>query len=298
MHRASTELGHRPVAAVQKDFVRRDLRIVSLGIALVAGAGGQPARSMAQTPAVEIPFELVNNRVHVPVSLNGQGPFDFMLDLGAWGMGRLDDSLRTALDIPVTRQEDNFDGINSEPINVITVESLALGAFVQRGVDLLSRNYPMQGIIGQAYFEDHLLTIDYPRQVLRVSDGSLDTTDAHTVQYDEAFHVPVRIGDTDAMANIDTGSSLTMVFPMTYADRLETTPLVETGVARRANTEFRIYSATLLEPLVIAGNTLADLEVVFAESVQRINVGSGLLRRFALAIDQRNQRIRLAPSGS
>lgn len=254
------------------------------------------AEPSTQDRSTEIPFELVRGRVHLPVSVNDRGPFDFLLDNGASGMGRLDDSLRAALGIPVVRQQDNFDGVNASPIDVIEVESLAVGPFVRRDVELLSRDYSVDGVLGADFFADDLLTIDYPGRVLRVLDGTLDETDPHVVSYDTYFEIPIRIGNDRRIASIDTGSTLTLFLPLVYADSLDTTELIESGRARRANTEFSLYRATLLEPVVIAGNTLTDLEVVFAESVPWINIGSGLLQEFAITFDQTSRRIRIAPA--
>lgn len=263
-------------------------------IAVTSLCVASSARSTPPASVAEVPFELVNGRIHVPVFVDGEGPFDFLFDNGASGMGRLDDSVRVALGIPVVRQADNFDGVNTSQINVVEVESLALGPLVHRDVELLSRDYSMDGVLGAEYFENRLVTVDYPARMLRVVEGALDPMDPHVVAYDSYFELPIRIGSGLRVGSLDTGSTLTMHLPLSYADSVQTTELVEAGRARRANTEFSLYRATLLEPVVLAGNTLTDLEVVFSERATWINIGSALLHEFAVTFDQANRRIRIA----
>ncbi|NKB90509.1 MAG: hypothetical protein GKS06_20065 [Acidobacteria bacterium] len=273
----------------------RSLGALLLLLPALAGISG-PERRLPQISPVVIPFELVHNRVHVPVEVNEQGPFDFMIDTMASGTGRLNESLRASLGVEVVGQQSNSDGMRSAPIDVVEVETLALGPLVRSNVRLLTREYSRDGMLGRDFFARDLITLDFASQQLRVETGALDRSDPRVLGYEHAFFVPARIGDRDVDVVIDTGSSLGLLLPLELADSLETTDLVEAGSARTANSVLTLYDATLLEPFSIAGNVLTNLDVTFSD-VPWINLGARVLAEagLALTLDQRSQLLRLRP---
>lgn len=252
--------------------------------------------------AFEVTFESTSGLIYVDASVNGQGPFRFMLDLGASGIGRIDRRLVTRLALPRVGSAPNSDGVNTRTVAVVAVASLAFGPITVTDVQLRSRDYnrsaerPMvMGILGQQFFRDYLLTIDYPRRQIRLARGHLEPDDPFVTPYESTFRVAMTIGSIRAAGEIDTGSTLVMHLPRRYADSVRTSPLEAVGRGRRANTTFELYGGTLFEPLVIAGSSHDSLRVGFSDLVEDINIGAGFLSRFVVRVDQHRKLIQLVP---
>jgi hypothetical protein len=250
----------------------------------------------------ETPFESESGRVFVNVRVNGEGPFRFMIDLGASGNGRIDERLAAQLALRSVGTARNSDGVNVATVAVVEVAELAFGPIVMDNLQLPSRDYnrsarsaPLMGILGQAFFSDHLLTIDYPNQRLLISEERLVPGDPHVVAYEGALRIPLTIGAVETTGGIDTGSSLVMHVPRRYASLVRTSRLEIVGEGRRANTTFELYRGTILEPITIAGSVHERVTVRFSDPVNEINIGSGFLSRFVVRVDQRQRLIELVP---
>lgn len=283
--------------------------IAIIGSAFVSPTGSAPAKldaAVSQPPVlVRLPYRLVRNRIVVPVHVNGRGPFPFMIDLGATGVGRIDSRLTDSLRLPAGEPIDNSDGVTVRSTPSVRVDRIRLGDFelVPDG-DLITRDYNAGweaadsiyfGLLGAAFFADVLLTLDYGRQEVVVSRGRLDPVDSLTVSYTENFQVPITVNGHSAMGFIDTGSSLEVHLPWAWVQRLALTDTRVVGQARRANNTFPISGTSTPVTITIGGTRLVAREANFSEPNARINIGSALLRgaNVALTVDQAGQRIRL-----
>lgn len=257
-----------------------------------------------------IPFEWNNNKIHFNVMVNGKGPFLFMFDTGASGEGRIDSALAAQLNLPVVDQTGNSDGVNISSVNVVSVSSIRYGSFDKGGVrevgkfKMISRNYnrnlragakPMMGIIGRDFFEGYLITIDCKKQELVISKGNLEKSDPNTLAYDEPFRIPIQIGKVKTFGNMDTGSNVSMHLPLKLADSIATSELKKAGQGRRANTVFDFMGGTVQDNIILAGNQINNLEVLFSELAPEVNIGMQLLKNYVITIDQKNQLIQMLP---
>lgn len=248
----------------------------------------------------EVPFTTEYGRIFIEVTLNGQ-TYDFMFDTGASGYGRVDSSIASKLNLPVIGQSNNSDGVNSSKIDNVKVESLSVAGITFNNIALFSRNYNknqgdyrfIYGIIGRGFWEDYVLTIDYKRKQLVFSETTLKLSDSNTVNYGDNFEIPIEIGGIKTHANIDTGSTLSMHLPISYAEEANVSPLVKSGKGRRANTIFTFWKAKIKDDIVLVGNLEVNLEVIFSVQTNHINIGSALLQNYAISIDQKNHLIRL-----
>lgn len=251
---------------------------------------------------LRLPFEVVDGRIYVQAHVNGTGPHRFMVDTGASGIGRADVRLVRKLALPLVGRTENSDGVNISSVDVVLLESLALGGLERRNVEVSSRDYnrrarletTIAGIIGREFFEDGLLILDYPSRTLSYDDAyHLSAEASDVLRYDTPFHVPIKIGNTRAEGSIDTGSNLTMHLPRSLYDRIATDGLEPAGLAYRANTTFQLYRARLRDPVQIGAARLTDLTVMVSDSVPLTNVGGGVLQNFAHMIDQRERLLAL-----
>jgi hypothetical protein len=229
-----------------------------------------------------------------------------MVDTGASGIGRADTSLVEDLGLTVTGTTVNFDGVTSARVETVAIASLRVGRLTRRNVEVPSRDYNagrspeskvLQGIIGDEFFSDYLLQLDYTKKEIVLSEGSLKATDAQVLRYNpgEPFVVPFRIGREDAVGLIDTGSALEMHLPLEWAKRLNIKNLKDAGEGRRANTVFKLFSAELPVAVNIGGNKITGTEARFSELARRINIGGMFLARnqCVVTIDQKNYLIQM-----
>jgi hypothetical protein len=228
-----------------------------------------------------------------------------MVDSGASGMGRADVRLVKELGLTITGTSTNSDGINTTTITTVSIGALRIVQLTRHDVEVLSRDYNdpapapgtplLMGLIGRDFFLEHLWTIDYPARELRLSQDSIAAGQPNVVSYETPFHIPFSAGEHDTIGNVDTGSTLQMHFPLSWAGKLGIKTLKEGGKGYKANTVLTLYKALVPEPVTIAGNRLAQVEAHFSDRAVRINLGGELLarNRCAVSIDQKRRLIRM-----
>lgn len=245
-------------------------------------------------------FELYKDRIFVDVQINGQGPFRFIVDTGASGMGRIDKAVVEKLNLKVTGSTLNSDGINTASIDVVNVESLSFGDLAHSQVSLLSRDYNgnrqgkdrMDGILGFDFFAGGTLEIDYVRKKLRFQNqGVLNPRDADVHAYEDSPELPIEIQSKKLQGWVDTGSNAGLHFPKQVLDWMKTSEPRPAGTGRRANSEFTIFVATIQEPLTIGGITVEQQMAGFSEPLDRINIGANFMKDYVLTIDQTQKLI-------
>lgn len=152
---------------------------------LSAGAGGcvsAPLRGTAPADAAagEVRFELAGPggaAIIVPVRINGEGPFNFVLDTGAT-LTCVDQELAKRLNLPARPGQIGMGaGINSRgQLQLVGISSLEVGT--AKGQDLAagaldlgnlrSIGLDVDGLIGLNFLKSYLVTLDFERKVLRL----------------------------------------------------------------------------------------------------------------------------------
>ena len=147
-----------------------------LGFAFCCPAFPQTPRA-GPAPETEVSFELYHNRVYVPVTINGAGPFTFVLDTGAaWSgveEGRAHDlqlkSKGTATVIGNGQQKVRIEVLRDLELKIGGVpvkETQAAAVPLEEFESYEGRR--IDGILGVRLFEEHVVEIDYARHVLRL----------------------------------------------------------------------------------------------------------------------------------
>lgn len=275
--------------------------------ALFAAGAATPASAAVDPDRVCVPFELLDGHLVVKVRVNGEGPYNFLLDTGASDMGRADTRLAAALRLPKLAPEANSDGVNTTTVDVVRAATVSLGGLERRDVALASRDYNTTprphglrlGIIGRDFYADRLLTVDYPARQLRFSRTErLDPADPANIHYEAPFRIPIRIGEEPAVGAIDTGSNLTLHVPEAMLAKINADPPVEAGVGRRANTTFKLYRAVIRDSVAVGGVTAKNVDARFSALAEEVNIGNGFLAGHILQIDQRTRRVALKLTSS
>ena len=251
-----------------------------------------------------VPFELYKGHIYVRAFVNGKGPYRFVFDTGASGMGRADRRLVAELSLPTVGETENSDGINSAQIAIVSADSLRLGNLEKRNVQLASRDYnlhrkpaeaPVMGIIGRDFFKDRLLTIDYPARRIRFSNGSLGARERGVVAYKPSFSIPVcfAIGCFDGQ--VDSGSNRSLIIPKALVGRVQASAPVRIGSGTSANTVFELYEMELSQPVRISDVTATRQKILYSiRRTTRSTSAPTSSKDYVLTIDQRHQLLKIS----
>jgi hypothetical protein len=280
-----------------------------------AGAAAQTHGSRAPasteiTDAVAVPMDLSFQKPVVEARINGKGPFRLILDTGAGGTV-LNDDLVAELALPVVGTAHMGDPANPGAMQVdqVRVDAVQIGDATFRSITASSwdrktlyggvPNAP-RGVLGLPLFRDCLLTLDYPKQAVRIEKGDLPSGAPNVIEYElddmgQLPVVPLEVGELSLQAHLDSGNMGGLSLPKSYAEKLPLAgELVEIGQGRTVASAFSIWRATLDGDVRLAGNRVEKPELFFNDGMNHVNVGYDILRRFAVTLDQQNQRMRLA----
>ena len=265
-----------------------------------------PEKVELQSPEVSVPMELFGNRPVVVVSVNGKGPYKFIVDTGAGGT-ILSQSLADELKLEILGEVrvGSPMGGQSQPGKLVKVDQLEMGQASVLGIQCVAMDLQQlwnepgspRGILSAALFAGYLLTLDYPQARIIVKAGELPPANASDVfEYDPAQRLPIikiSVAGTDIEAHVDSGSPRGIVLPKKYAEQLPlATKPVEAGKGRTVDAEFVILKAKLNGVIKLGRYSLDSSDVFFSEVAPVGEIGYDVLRRFALTFDRKNHRIR------
>jgi predicted aspartyl protease len=293
--------------------------VTAFAIAMMAASIGA-AQSLptyeTTTLAAPVDIEMPLAGAHIVVDgvfVNGEGPFRFLIDTGGMGAGRIDTTLVEKLGLEPSGEIQAGDGTGrgGPVMPLFELETLKLGDLSFEQVTVASRDYNgrarairghIDGILGFGLFREYLLTLDYPNGRLRVTRGELPEPggagSGHIVATDAASphmpSIPIRIGEQETHAHVDTGSMGGLTIPATLVEKLELVdePKV-VGQARTVSGAFDISEATFAGSVELAGHTIDGPTLTFAEVIRHANLGSRVLQDFALTFDQASGRLKL-----
>jgi predicted aspartyl protease len=194
--------------------------------ALLAFLTVAPALVSHARSSVEIPFHFLSPTaplIMVPVKVNGQGPYDFLLDSGNAGkVILLSPALAKAQHIksrPDSRQ--GFTVGLSNAFEAATIDSFEIGEIVNSHVDaavspamtdLTQRTKAkVDGNVGYSFLKDYVVTLDFRRRVLGLGT-EFPQTDSTRVPFTvedstPLVQLPVVINGRSLTFALDTGAS-------------------------------------------------------------------------------------------
>lgn len=274
--------------------------------------------------SVTVPFRLLNNHIYVQATVNGKGPYTFIVDTG--GHTLVSPHLVKAVGLTsVGAAAESGAGDGHAVSGFAQVKDVAVGGVHLRNqIAITSEIYdksiegiPVDGMVGFELFARFAVRIDYPRQTLTLTDfARFDPKDAGTavpfVFYD---HLPNVKGFINAGANdeiparldIDTGSraEIDVTAPTVAAHGLRAkfdkgvSAVTGWGVGGPSRSYVvRLPSLTLGS--VRVGDLTGGLSEAKSGSISdpnyEGNVGSGFLKRFAVTFDYAHQLMYLKPA--
>jgi PDZ domain/Aspartyl protease len=264
-----------------------------------------------------VPFRLLNNHVYVEGTVDGKGPYTFIVDTG--GHTLLSPHLIKEVGLkPIGEAVTSGAGEGHGTTGFVHFGEIAIGSVRLRNQDGFATDIydkavegiPVDGMVGFELVRRMVMIIDYGRHTVTFTRPDRFEAAADSgvrvpfVFYDHLPNVPGRIGDLPARFDIDTGSrsALDITSPFVVAHRLRerftkgTVAVTGYGVGGPA----RSYVVRM--PLVAIGSITIEDPIVdlsearsgsFSDPNFDGNVGSGLLKRFVVTFDYARQFIYL-----
>ena len=269
-----------------------------LPIITVFAVGCTATRDAEVADVVEVPMDVSSGRPMVEIMINGQGPFEFIVDTGMPEGGMINADIIDALKLESTGQREINSPLGGPPVpsDLYQAETISIGAAVSHDVTLDHIQGDVTaslgaGVIGPSLFDEGLVTFDFERNVLRIGG---ETPEGVTwIGFGESAPIldgVVSIQGVDMPAHIDTGAPGLLTLPSEYTEQLELDgPLQVIGRGRTIDKEFEITRAPLNTNATI-GDAIIPLENVMFGPFPVVNLGTGGLRGLVLTIDWLNER--------
>lgn len=267
-----------------------------------------------------LPFDLIDNHIYLDLTLNGKGPFRFVLDTG--GSNVVDPAV--AREIGATAQgsaQGGGVGATTEEASFTTVSSMRIGKAVLKDQLFatlpvragfgVAGSAPVDGIIGAEVFARFVTVIDYSakRLTLKLPSAPISGKATPFVFSGTQPEVACQIDQIATQCTIDTGSRSSLDL---YAPFVAEHPAVVPAQTTQAGLNgFGVGGGDVgrlgrLPSLEIGGFKLENLVAGFsgasagAFAVPGIgaNVGGGVFKRFTVTFDYPHQTMSLEPNVS
>jgi predicted aspartyl protease len=266
----------------------------------------------AQSPGkvlADVPMLFRGPNPAVEVMVNGKGPYLFLLDTGAAGVGRIDSSLEEEIKLPQVGEARGGDGSgqNTRAMPIYRAESLRVGDYVVTGANLASRSYnrpgetPIRGILGFGFFAKAMLVLDFPDKRVRIVEGQLPAADNQEIfAYEMPHGIPkltMEIQGQTLHADVDTGNQGGLVVPGDVAEKLQFRgEPVRVGTAQTISNTVEIKGAQLRDSFHLGRYEFPQAYLEF-DPILSANIGVRVLREFRLTFDPRNMCVRMEREG-
>lgn len=243
---------------------------------------------------------------YVMVTVNGHGPYRFIVDTGTGADAFVTPELADVLGLPAVGQTGLSDptGQGSRRTTVVQIDTLQFAGVTFFKVKALRHGILTEaggcdGILGFTLFRDYLLTLDFPQHRLLLETGSLVPDGEKTVlPFRMPEGVPIAHLKIDGMppfeAQLDSGGG-GLVLPESLAKSLkyDVDPVVY-AEGRSVSTRFQLKVARLGSNVRIGRYTITHPVVAIHPAFPLANFGSPPMRHFAITFDQKNLLVRFA----
>jgi len=237
----------------------------------------------------------------VQVTLDGHGPYTFLVETGAAFVG-VSKAIAQSLKLKRVGGPDEHPGD--------WLDELAVGGavFRQLPVNELELGMPgIDGILGLALYRDVLLTLDYPHGKVRLERGALPEPDGREIlalsRVKEFWGIPIAVGNRQLAVVLDTQADGGLGLPPPVAAQLPfVSDAVVIGKARGAFGETEVKGGELAAPLRVGRyefpHPWITVRALPPEWPNLGTMGGRVLKNFTVTLDQRNGRVALRHEGS
>jgi predicted aspartyl protease len=248
-------------------------------------------------------LDITHDKPFVMVTINGKGPFRFIVDTGTSGEAFITQQLADQLDLPTAGHIRLSDpsGQGAQKVPMVVLQSLQIAGVEFTGVkaavhSLSSGDGDCQGLLGFRLFRNYLLTLDYPNHRMELASGDLAPDGAKSVlpfrMPDGIPVVSITVGETQIDAQIDSGGEgLSLPLELTNKLKFISAPQ-DLSNAQTLSTRFILRGATLDSNVRLGSYTFKHPFVEINPAFPLANFGACPLQTFSLTFDQKNGLVR------
>ncbi len=278
-----------------------------------AAAHVHPPRAQLKEPHIEVPMDISIRRPIIELTINGQGPFPFVVDSGAGGTV-IDDDLAKKLNLKTIGKALTSDASGQAPkeMSLVAVDRIGIGSaifFDSIAVigDLDAVWHDQQdgpdGVLAFSTFADCLVTFDYPRGKLILEVGTLPPADGQDIleyEFVDDQQIPwvkLKITGVETPVMLDTGAAMGGILAADLEGKVRTKGAPKPiGMVRRMNSA-TVQRDARMDGAVMLGRHEIQ-EPIFNFMGQRSVIGYQIFKHFAITFDQGEKTVRFARWGT
>jgi len=279
--------------------------LVLLGLGLTGGRLIAQVQADPDGGVVHQALMLENyGKPYILVTINGRGPFRFVIDTGTGGDALVTPALANELGLLPAGQTVLSDpsGQGGKKVPVVLIDSLRFAGIEFRGIRAVSHPFfseagTCDGLLGFTLFRDYLLTLDFPNRRVELSKGALVPDGEKTVlPFRMPAGVPITGLNIDGLsaveAQLDSGGG-GLVFPEKLAEHLkyDISP-VAYATGWSVSTRFELKAAKLASDVKLGRYTFTHPVVEIHPAFPLVIFGSPPMQIFAITFDQKNLLVR------
>jgi hypothetical protein len=242
---------------------------------------------------------------YVMVTIDGKGPFRFIIDTGTGADAFISPALADQLQLPTAAE-----AVVSDPskqggqrVPVVLLPSIDLAGVKFWWVkavrhEITGEAGTCQGLLGFTLFRDYLLTLDFPNRKVLLAEGALAPDGEKTVlpiRMPEGVPITsLNVSGQSMEAQLDSGGG-GLTLPESLATHLKwDIPPIAFATGQTMASRFEIKAAKLAADVKIGKYTFTHPVVEIHPAFPLVNFGSPPMQSFAITFDQKSQLVRLA----
>ena len=291
----------------------RRIIMASATIAVLAStslAGAQqrmrPPASQPLAESIDVPLDMEGGRPVVSLTVDGRGPYRFIIDSGAMAT-LVDTDLPAELGLVAVGRALAGDPSGGPAREVEIFEApeirLANGRFTDirlialDDAELWERLGDVRGVLSTGFMAGNVVTFDFAAGEMRISPGSLEDGDGSLSYADRQRPIPnlqIDVAGRTVSADIDTGNGRGLSLPVALQDSLSFAGELQADSARLLTSSMQMRRGQLEGTVRVAGVAFENPAVELQDGFPFANVGSQFLDGPVLEIDPANARLRLS----
>ncbi len=273
---------------------------VSFAILPIACALSLPAQDITHSAPMIERF----GKPYVMITINGKGPYRFVIDTGTGADAFVSPELADELQLPTAAEAvvNDPSGQGGQRVPIVLLPSIRIAGVDFYWVKAIRHEVTgeagsCQGLLGFTLFRDYLLTLDFPNRQVLLTEGSLTPDGEKTVL---PFRMPdgvpitsLRVNGQRVEAQLDSGGGgLTLPERLAAHQKWEIAPVVF-ATGHTMTTRFQIKAAKLAADVEVGKYTFTHPVVEIHPAFPLVNFGSPPMQSFAITFDQKSLLVRL-----
>jgi predicted aspartyl protease len=258
----------------------------------------------AQAPVHSAPMIERYGKPYVMVTINGKGPYRFVIDTGTGADAFVTPELADELQLPAAAEtvlnDPSKQGGQRVPMVLLpSVEIAGLKFYWVEAIrhEVTGEAGSCQGLLGFALFRDYLLTLDFPNRQVLLTEGALSPDGEKTVlpfrMQDGVPITSLRVNGQSVEAQLDSGGGgLTLPEELAAQQKWEIAPVVF-ATGQTMTTHFKIKAAKLASDITVGKYTFTHPVVEIHPAFPLVNFGSPPMQSFAITFDQNSLLLKL-----